>query len=82
MSKWIEFQKQYGIPEKKTDTYLILTKDSGNCIGIIKWYAAWRKYSFFPNPNCVFETQCMRDIISFIDGLMLQRKLQKQGQSY
>lgn len=79
MSKWINFSMEYNSGIKKTDTYLIETKDGQKCIGQIRWYAPWRKYSFFPNPNTVFENDCLRDIVKFIDTLMLARKLKKQN---
>ena len=63
---------------KKTDTYFIETKDGQRCIGLIKWYAPWRKYSFFPNRDTVFETDCLKDIIKFIDKIMLEKKIKKQ----
>lgn len=79
MSKWINFSKEWDNGNKKTDTYLIETKDGNQCIGLIKWYAPWRKYSFFPNPNTVYETDCLKDIVSFIEKLMLERKLERQN---
>lgn len=79
MSKWINFVKQEKAPERKTDIFNIETKDPNRfIIGKIQWYPAWRCYSFMPSPNCVFETQCLKDITVFIDNLMLQRKILKQ----
>ena len=79
MSKWINIIKEHNTGVKKTDTFLIQTKDGNQCIGLIKWYAPWRKYSFFPNRETVYETQCLKDIVAFIDKLMLDRKIEKQN---
>lgn len=76
MSKWIDIIE--GPSFTKTKTFVISTKD-GAQIGLIKWYAPWRKYSFFPHQNTVFENDCLRDIISFIDKLMLERKIVRQN---
>jgi hypothetical protein len=77
MSKWIDFE--IGMSTGKTKVYKIVTKDGGAQIGLIKWYSPWRKYSFFPHQNTVFETDCLQDIISFINKLMLERKVEKQN---
>lgn len=76
MSKWIEFHKvDPPIKGRKTDTYLIFTKTEDEIvIGEIRWHGPWRQYSFFPQPNCVFEKTCLKDITDFIIKLMEDRK--------
>lgn len=79
MSKWITIVKMDKPSERKTYIYNVLTKDPNPfSIGKIQWYPPWRCYSFMPTVNCVFETQCLKDITSFIESLMLDRKLEKQ----
>lgn len=63
----------------KTIVYNCSNKENRVLLGQVKWYGAFRKYSFFPEPNMVFESQCMRDIVSFMDQLMLERKIAKQN---
>jgi hypothetical protein len=79
-SKWIEFIEQ---PKTgKTQIFNIVPKEQpGSVIGQIKWYGAWRKYCFFPSPSiiCIFETQCLGDIISFINKLMFKWKVEQQN---
>ena len=72
MSKWIEFYLYEDTG--KTKKYNIVTKDYPMILGEVKWFSRWRKYSFFPAPNTVFEKDCMMDIVDFIDKLMLERK--------
>lgn len=74
MSKWIEFQLRERPSGMKTDIYDIFTKDGTSYLGAIRWYAAWRKYTFQPANDTIFENQCLRDIIAFIDKLMEDRK--------
>lgn len=78
MSSWINITEQRTVT-LKTKVFLIETKDGNQCIGKIKWYGPWRKYSFFPNPNTVWETDCLGEIVRFINGLMISRKLEKQN---
>lgn len=82
-SKWIKFI-DYTEPKKnksgkivgypKTKTFLIRNKDNDFVLGIIKWYGPFRQYSFFPEPNTVFEKTCLGDITKFIIALMEERK--------
>ena len=43
-------------------------------LGAIKWYAPWRKYSFFPQPHTVFEKDCLREIADFCEKEMKEKK--------
>jgi len=65
MAKWIEF-KEINSAGKKTKMYTVVSKDTKDVLGIVKWYAPWRKYSFFPYSSTVFEWDCLRDISDFI----------------
>ena len=38
----------------------------GDHLGYVRWKANWRKYSFYPEPNCVFEEVCLADVSQFI----------------
>jgi len=75
-SKWIKFYCTHDTG--KTKTWVIIPNDGGEKLGHIKWYAQWRKYCFFPQPNCVFETDCLDDITRFIRAEMAQRLKNKQ----
>lgn len=77
--KWITFEPQ--ISTGKTKIFHCQNKENGSFLGVVKWYSPFRKYSFFPEINIVFETQCLKDIASFLDKSMLERKLEKQNQS-
>lgn len=37
-------------------------------LGQIKWFAAWRRYCFYPEPETVFEQICLREIAEFIEA--------------
>lgn len=71
-SKWIRFEQLES--KTKTSVYNVIAKEGDTKLGQIKWYAPWRKYSFFPAPNTLFETQCLKDIILFINQCMEDRK--------
>lgn len=77
-SKWIKFEKTEDTG--KTSVHAVITKDGSKLLGWIKWWPNWRTYSFMPREYTVFETQCLSDIISFINKLMLERKVKRQNQ--
>ena len=64
MSKYLEF----ALLEKKPKTQVIkvMSKIHGNSLGVIKWFGRWRQYSFFPEPETVFNVECLNDIKSYI----------------
>jgi hypothetical protein len=72
--KWISFHLQS--ETEKTQKYDVLTKEyhPNKKLGEIKWFGRWRTYAFFPEPDTVFEKQCMKDITNFIEDLILKRK--------
>lgn len=71
--KWIKFDAVMVPEDRKTKIWNVATKD-GVLIGRIQWYAAWRKYGFYPRGGTLYEPTCLRDIASFIDEQMAARK--------
>ena len=78
--KWIKFEQSGDTG--KTKIWNVVTKDKGVVLGIIRWHASWRKYSFFPRESTIFETTCLMDIINFIQQEMAKRKWDKNRASF
>lgn len=57
----------------KTNVYQVMSKD-GDFLGDIKWYAPWRKYTFFPGSHTLYEYRCLQDITKFLLHAMKQFK--------
>jgi hypothetical protein len=57
----------------KTEIWYVYNIRSENRLGTIKWYGAWRQYCFYPESDCVFNKDCMNDIIKFIESCELVR---------
>ena len=74
-SKWIEFLRVPKPPKYRTSVHRVVTKDSRE-LGLVRWYAQWRRYWFVPSPMAIagFDAQCLRDIAAFCDWLMAERK--------
>ena len=71
-SKHLLFKE--GPSKPKTKTWWVANKHSDICIGNIGWFAAWRKYGFFPEEDMVFEEDCLRDIADFIENKTKEHK--------
>jgi hypothetical protein len=67
MSKYLEFNTLEQKP--KTKVIEIISKRGRERLGIVKWFPRWRQYAFFPEPNTIFNVECLNDIINYIRGL-------------
>lgn len=58
----------------KTQTYSVDSRSQGLPLGVIKWYGAWRQYTLMPEPETIWNNECLRNVIDFLDGLMRERR--------
>ena len=76
-AKWVKFEECRVKVGRKTRVFLVLAKQGDDQLGIVSWYAQWRRYSLFParpaSGHVVFESDCLRDIAAFCDWLMMDR---------
>ena len=61
----------------KTYKYKVWNKN--NVLGVVKWFAPFRKYCFYPHFQTVFDASCLADIQDFLNQLMQERKGEKEG---
>lgn len=50
----------------------------GTILGVVKWTSRWRRYAFFPEPNTMFEGECLFDITQFVNAMTTNRKLERK----
>lgn len=62
----IEFTVREPDPKRKTARWDVFAKGGDSYLGVVSWFARWRKYCFFPEGGCVFEETCLREIAEFI----------------
>jgi phenylpropionate dioxygenase-like ring-hydroxylating dioxygenase large terminal subunit len=62
---WITFEVQ-PIDAKKTRTWTVKTL-AGVRLGVVKWFAPWRQYSFFPDAGTAWERECLRTVAEFCE---------------
>lgn len=57
-----------------TRRWEIFNKQRTIYLGEVAWWSAWRRYTFQPAPNTLFDSNCLGEIACFIDERMEERK--------
>lgn len=60
-------------PKRKTQTWSCRNKKC-DVLGQVRWYAPWRQYCFFTEPNIIYAKSCLIDIAYFIIHLNMEHK--------
>ncbi len=78
MSKWIRFEevKDTG----KTKVWCLWSKNDGTLLGEVKWYGAWRQYTFHTHSdwNTVWNAECLADLTRFVENKNQQHRLDRK----
>lgn len=61
----------------KTWIYLVRANYDMALLGVVKWYAQWRQYGFYPENKTVYEKTCLRDIVDFCIDLNERQRLKR-----
>ena len=61
----------------KTWIYLVRANYDYALLGIVKWYAQWRQYGFYPQEGTVYEKTCLTDIKNFCIELNERQRLKR-----
>jgi len=86
-SKFLTFIPQDGDPTRRTQVITVSSKgedkntrrpSTGISLGIIRWYAPWRRYVFVVEPGTLFDSQCLDDIATYLSELMTARQNEKR----
>ncbi|KKK99137.1 hypothetical protein LCGC14_2635780, partial [marine sediment metagenome] len=70
--KYVHFVKTEDKP--KTFVWSCRNNNSDDELGVVKWYAPWRSYCYFPTVQAVYSEGCLVDIRRFITEQMKARK--------
>jgi hypothetical protein len=86
-AKYIEFHWAGYSKSGTTETWRVMAKENHVQLGLIKWDAPWRCYSFFIYPSMFankddylkYEKVCLRDIANFCEKVTLMQREKKLG---
>lgn len=83
MAKWIRFVLFPSSPDRKTKRWVVTTigkaelDEPATDSGVVKWTPSWRRYAFYPEPQTLFEGQCLRDIAEFCEAETITHKAKR-----
>jgi hypothetical protein len=63
--RWITIKE---IARKTKTKQFVVQTTEGLHLGYIKFRPQWRKFSFYPDPNTLYEADCLKDIASFCES--------------
>lgn len=70
--KFIRFSK---IADKaKTAVWSCTGAQTRDELGIVQWFAAWRRYCYFPAKQTVYDANCLQDITEFVNQVNAEHK--------
>jgi hypothetical protein len=75
--KWIRIDEIE--TTRKTRSFSVRTADHATLLGYINFYPRWRKYSFYPKAETLYETDCFRDIAEFCEKETVRWREAVQG---
>src|SRR6266581_3609063 len=55
-------------PSGKTEIWNVFSKNSPQLLGEVKWWSRWRRYTFFPVNEMLFDASCLRDIADLCES--------------
>ena len=75
-TKYLQFIiKEY---KPKTKVIAVVNKTHQEEIGVLRWYAQWRQYCFFPHHNTIWNKNCLNDVNEMITELTPVRPKPRQ----
>lgn len=67
------------LPEgRKTYVVEVYASKTGYLLGKIRWYGSWRQYAFFPQPDTIWNVDCLQEIKGAIARLMEDRRTKEE----
>lgn len=65
-------------PTRKTKTWYIRNKVSGDYLGNIRWRPGWRRYVVRFITNVEFDYGCLWELTNFLNNAMMQYNIRKE----
>jgi hypothetical protein len=77
--RWINCTLTDRPAKRKTEVWAVWALQGGTYLGEVRWFSRWRKYSFMPARDTVFEQDCLRDLAEFIEAETAKRRKGKRA---
>jgi hypothetical protein len=67
MSRW--FRLGAPVASGKTNIWMVIALEPVVTLGEIRWYGAWRQYTFFPFSDTLWNSECLEDLAEVLKDL-------------
>lgn len=67
-----------GKQKPKTSVWFVETAAGDAPLGVIQWFAHWRKYAFFPEDHTAWEETCLYEIAFFLAHVTRSHQAKKR----
>ena len=64
--KHIHFTEEPTMITEDKSTWFCRNNKTKDVLGTVTWYAPWRRWVFEGEPDCLFDHNCLRDVIDFL----------------
>jgi hypothetical protein len=71
---FLKFEDRGTSPSGLTRRWAVLNSLTGIILGWIDWKSVWRKYTFSPMPQTIFDANCLEEIATFLRNEMTKRQ--------
>lgn len=65
--KWITIKRILNEVFADKPCYRIFNNQTNAQLGFISWYKPWKEYVFSSKQGCVFNNECLKDVLDFIE---------------
>ena len=69
----LTFELQPKPEKRKTEIWTVVAQGEIR-LGDVRWYAPWRRYTFNPDAETLYDPECLRRLATFCEGQTKQRK--------
>ena len=69
---YLSFQQAGSSPSGKTLKWVV--HNGGVSLGVVSWYASWRRYTFTPCAGTTFDASCLTEISTFLTRATMEHK--------
>ncbi len=78
IKKFLSFHEDGTIPGGTTLFVRVMTADGRGLLGTIRWFAAWRRYTFYPFSDTLFDAGCLREVADYLEKMMQDHAKKKK----
>jgi len=64
---YVRFEEIGHSSSGKTRIWAVRNLQGLAILGVIKWYAPWRRYAFFPQSGTLYDAGCLKEISTFLE---------------